>query len=496
MRPTTTLRRVPALLDDCIVARPLTLRRPGSVTYFSTTSYRYAPPTAGKKKGTGGHGEGPKKGRQTLKIKRDMRVKDATIGTPESRKAFRTRIILENTNANTVPGLDRLTAETAFAKESIGKVFTIPGNHIDALRLMGAFKRTQGWHNYKGPATLIRQETWYIGQRMNEISEAGLGAETTRKVIIGERKSGKSVLILQALSMAMLREWVVINIPECRELTDALTSDYNPVKGTDPLQFYQKQYSATLLDQIARVNRTVLSKIKVSQSHTLPIRNLGQMNLHQLAEHGAAELDLAWPVFQALWTELTAKNDPEVVEKFGKRPPVMFCADNISYIFGESKYEKLAENDKLVPVHTFDLLLPKHYIDLLTGTTTLPNGGIILGATSSSHYITCPPLDVAIEMGQERLQYPDEKLEVNDFWNPLVKIDRRVLDQVINIDVLPLKGISKEEAREIIGYWALSGLVRDRVQDNYVGEKWTMSGGGVIGELEKAVVRMNLNGGT
>jgi len=175
---------------------------------------------------------------------------------------------------------------------------------------------------------------------------------------------------------------------------------------------------------------------------------------------------------------------------------VLFSADNISYLFSLSGYTNLdPEKDRLVPIHSFDFLLPKHIVDHLTGSKTLPNGGIVLGATSKSHYVKCQPLSVGLEMGQSRIDEPERPTPVHEFWNPLFKIDRRVLDEVLNLDVLKLEGIPKEHAREMIEYWAKSGLVNHRVENSYVGQKWTLSGGGVIGELEKAVVIMSLTAG-
>jgi small subunit ribosomal protein S29 len=93
-------------------------------------------------------------------------------------------------------------------------------------------------------------------------------------------------------------------------------------------------------------------------------------------------------------------------------------------------------------------------------------------------------------MAEQRAAKPGSSVDVNDVWNPLQKIDRRVMDALTNLEVLKLQGISKEEARTIIEYWAGGGMVRKRVEDAWVSESWTMSGGGVLGLLEKAVVRM------
>ena len=55
-----------------------------------------------------------------------------------------------------------------------------------------------------------------------------------------------------------------------------------------------------------------------------------------------------------------------------------------------------------------------------------------------------------------------------------------------------LKGLSKEEARELMAYWARSGMLRQKLSNGLVGEKWALSGGGIVGELERATVRMSI----
>ena len=60
------------------------------------------------------------------------------------------------------------------------------------------------------------------------------------------------------------------------------------------------------------------------------------------------------------------------------------------------------------------------------------------------------------------------------------------------IDVQRIKGLSKEEARGLMEYWAKSGILRQTVSEGLVGEKWTISGGGVIGELERGCLRMRI----
>jgi small subunit ribosomal protein S29 len=66
--------------------------------------------------------------------------------------------------------------------------------------------------------------------------------------------------------------------------------------------------------------------------------------------------------------------------------------------------------------------------------------------------------------------------------------DQRVEAAMKDVSVINLKGLSKDEARGVMEYYARSGLFRESVTDSMVSEKWTLAGSGIIGELEKASV--------
>lgn len=78
--------------------------------------------------------------------------------------------------------------------------------------------------------------------------------------------------------------------------------------------------------------------------------------------------------------------------------------------------------------------------------------------------------------------------------DPFAKYDERVLGVFSKggVEVQRIGGVSKEEARGLMEYWAESGLCRSTVDEGLVGEKWCLSGGGCVGELERAVVRMRI----
>lgn len=140
------------------------------------------------------------------------------------------------------------------------------------------------------------------------------------------------------------------------------------------------------------------------------------------------------------------------------------------------------------PIHAHDLALLNWYMSHLSGTASLPNGGLVLAAVSENNSPQLPTLKLALA----QLENPDARDAQRD---PFKAYDERVLhvldaskNEAGGVEVQRLAGVSKGDARALMEYWARSGLLRARVDEGLVGEKWTVSGGGVVGELERAVV--------
>ena len=134
------------------------------------------------------------------------------------------------------------------------------------------------------------------------------------------------------------------------------------------------------------------------------------------------------------------------------------------------------------PIHAHDLTLINWFTTLLSGATKLSNGGIVLAATSASNTPAVPSLDLALA----RLESDD-----NAGGNPFKSYDRRVLDifEAGNVGVQRLGGLNRGGVRGLMEYWARSGVMGAKVDEGRVGEEWVLSGGGVVGELERGCVR-------
>jgi len=175
---------------------------------FSTTSANAAMPVAKKK----GEFQGHYRSGSNLKIKKKtVVIEKGKSPLPGERKAYRKRIQLSNNNALAVPGLEDLGAKDLLDSRNIAKVKALPDATVDQLRAIEAFKPTQTWGMFRKPAVLIRSESIQLTTSMEEAANQ---AKTLRLVLTGDRLTGKSLMLLQAMTHAFQNEWLVFNIPE------------------------------------------------------------------------------------------------------------------------------------------------------------------------------------------------------------------------------------------------------------------------------------------
>jgi len=220
------------------------------------------------------------------------------------------------------------------------------------------------------------------------------------------------------------------------------------------------------MQAIYQSNQEVLSKHKVQLDHMhLPISVTRNMTLAALLT-ATKEPDFAWPVFQSFWKELLLPG----------RPPILFSLDGLAHIMKHSVYR----NPAFELIHSHDFALVRLFTDALGGKTQFANGAAVVGVASRGNSPLIPSVIKALEqsaakkMGQ---QIPDRE--------PYQRYDERVFDALRDVDVLPVKGVSKTEARALMEYWAASGILRQRIDEKAVTEKWTMAGNGVVAEMER-----------
>ncbi|MCJ1474702.1 37S ribosomal protein S23 mitochondrial [Lambiella insularis] len=439
----------------------------------------------------------------TKKKKRNLESKGRPPATGE-RKALRKRIVLSNTNALEVSDMRDYVVELITDESLQGQVVGIPGPVVDQLRAVEAFKVSQGWSLFRRPGMLIRNETVEHGKLVQSMCRTE-DKRTLRRIYVGERGSGKSTMLLQAMAIAFLKDWVVLNFPEGQDLTIGHT-EYGPLAGSSPPLYHQRTYTASLLSRLARAN-PILSTLSVSSSHpSLPIPIQSNLSLSRLALLGAADPEIAHSIFMALWKELTSPSTSE-----HPRPKILLALDGLAHVMKDTAYISAS----FQPIHAHDLALVRFFVDYLSGAQALTNGGMVVAATSNSNDPTVPTLKFKLsqlEVAQNpSIRAPESPMQPFltatgqqqtpvPHPSPFVRFDERVIAtmggreaaQAGDIEVQRLKGLNREEARGLMEYWAQSGMMRVTVSEELVSEKWTISGGGVVGELERGCVRIRV----
>ncbi|KAK6227310.1 hypothetical protein QIS74_00865 [Colletotrichum tabaci] len=428
-RPTTIAAAAPRVLSQRIVPIITSYSSATGIAPFSTSSADSAAARRvtyiGKHIRRGKINQNARKKRDTARVKKPA---------PGERKAFRKRITLSNNNALAVEGLQDVGRETLAVAEHKGSVVALPDQLVDQLRTLEAFKTTQNWGLFRRPHMLVRGETVKLAKRLD-------GA-------VKERQTLRMVLTAQ-------------------DLTNSNT-DYSPVPNTKPLQFYQPTYCFSLLQQIVKANGPILKQHKISKEYPELLHVPKDGTLLDIAT-AAKEPEFAWPAFQALWHELTTAPDG---------PPVFLGLDGLSHIMKISAYRDPSFN----LVHSHDLTLVRLFVDALSGKTPLANGGAVIAATSRSNAPRSPSMELAL--AQSAAAAADLHVPTPDPYNK--GYDDRVYEAVRGVETFNVSGINREEARAVMEYWAASGLMRARIDETTVAEKWTISGGGVLGELERA----------
>lgn len=264
----------------------------------------------------------------------------------------------------------------------------------------------------------------------------------------------------------------------------------------------QNEATAELLSRTVTANNKVLKSFKVSRQHPALKSVKPGMTLDALATLGIQDPAVAWSVFQALWTELTVTSPASGFEKdFQRRPPILVTVDGLAHWMKDSEYRSAEFN----PIHAHDLVFVKHFLSLLQpgdGNSSLPNGGVLLYATSTSNSPSVYALDIALQ--QLKASTAGTSPTSATFPQPDVykKPDTRVIDAFAShptqkpkegrLELQTLNGLSRDETRGFMEYFARSGLLRESVNDEMVGEKWSLSAGGVVGELEKLGKRLRV----
>jgi small subunit ribosomal protein S29 len=257
---------------------------------------------------------------------------------------------------------------------------------------------------------------------------------------------------------------------------------------SDSEQMYiQPHLTQLLLQRAVSSNESILKSLRLNHDHGKPLTLGSNATLYDLAQLGARDFHLSWPAWQALFKELS-------VSGANARPPVLIAADGVDHWMGPTLYR----NREHKPIHAHQLSLVKQFVNLLFSTSapdapsTFANGGMILFSTSASNSPAYPTFELLLSqvraVQNHHIQPSSADFPVpKPYSNP----DEHVLSLSAfatapeNVQLTDLTGLSREESRGYLEYFAKSGLLHQRVTDVFVSEMRGLSGGGVVGELAR-----------
>lgn len=201
-RPSSGLRLAPRITPVVTFTAPFSTTSSASAAAVAKKTYKKPVQVLGRHMRRGKIGQNAAKKKDIPHFKKPA---------PGERKAFRKRIQLSNNNAAVVKDQPVLDAGALLSPENLSRMVSIPDKVIDQLRAIEAFKITQPWGLFRKPHMLVRAETLDL---MGRLKTAEAEKQTVRTVLTGDKIAGKSMLLLQAQSHALVNDWVVISIPE------------------------------------------------------------------------------------------------------------------------------------------------------------------------------------------------------------------------------------------------------------------------------------------
>jgi small subunit ribosomal protein S29 len=263
----------------------------------------------------------------------------------------------------------------------------------------------------------------------------------------------------------------------------------------------QPVYVLKLIQAFKRANEQVLSKTYTIQAHPELPQNIPANTPLLALANVAKEADNAWPVFQALWNELTAQK--------ANRPPILLSLDGLAHAMKISDYR----SPSFERIHSHDLALVRLFTDALGGGVQFPAGGAVLAATSRNNAPRAPSMELALAQREAEAAIAQAQAKAKASEGAVTKgaataattatvatvevpqkdpffrgYDDRVEAVLRSVRVLRVGGVDKREARALMEYWAASGMLRATVDEKTVTEKWTLAGSGVLGEMERAAL--------
>ncbi|GAA5930504.1 hypothetical protein JCM1841_006561 [Sporobolomyces salmonicolor] len=255
----------------------------------------------------------------------------------------------------------------SLTKAAVGDVRAFPAPALDVFKALSVPSSTQKEHAFTSkPATVVRNATLKI----TSVLDAGRTASSkeSRHILDGGAGTGKSTLLLQAVSYAATTGWVVLYLPSATPLVNSSTPHlYSSARHL----FDQPVLSASLLTKFSTANKAAFKALKTTQEWAFGERKVAQGKpLEELCKVAGGDEKIVTSVFEAVMEELTVQ----------KERPVLLAIDDAQSLFAPSAYV----DPTYQAIETFSLIVPRMLLEFVSGQRTFATGSVLLSASSLS----------------------------------------------------------------------------------------------------------------
>ncbi|KAG2171476.1 hypothetical protein INT43_009137 [Umbelopsis isabellina] len=311
-------------------------------------------------------------------------------------------------------------------EESVNKIFALPEEATSNLEVFKYPKTLAKEFDLLNKVSLIARQSSL--DLVNKIDQAGSdSSKSTRIILTGEPGSGRSSVLLQAVSFALSRKWLVIYIPEASVWTNG-SSAYVPVQGTD--EFEQPALASNLLQKIKTVNDYILKDINLTKDYHIDRHSAAKgTSLSKLLDIGIKDQYTAQKVIEALLEEVGNTDTPAII-----------AVDEVNALYTKTQYRD-AESQV---VDAYRLRLPRTILDYFSGNKQFKSGAVV--GAMSDRLSNFKSLGLNVALG----------LESPDAYTQLPETTIAFANGVERMDIKPY---TEEEAKTVLSYYQMAQVI-------------------------------------
>jgi small subunit ribosomal protein S29 len=132
------------------------------------------------------------------------------------------------------------------------------------------FNEKQGFHLMRRPVSVIRNNSGLVARELFAQDVSHLGTDKRRVLVTGKGGSGKSFILLQMATMALMQKYVVVAVPRGiswvaltlgMDLVDNRTSY---MLDLETMRFHQSEYISNMLSRTRKACSSFLRNVLIS----------------------------------------------------------------------------------------------------------------------------------------------------------------------------------------------------------------------------------------